>query len=660
MNNRIRRNVSPQRSFPTAIEAVKPKQRNVDQRDLLIVAGLAVAILLALLAGRASAQDETPASSVDVAVMEFGAVKPVEPTLKDKFNATLDRINGFIFKTLFFDVSFGVFLGEATDENGNTKYQEEPVSINLPAARKVVELDAKLNPVKDKAGNLQFFEAEADLAAYKLDENQQPIKQVTDKPVIEGAKAPFLVVFLGFGAVFYTIFHGFINIKGFKHAVEIVSGKWSAGDDTGDISPFRALTSALSATVGLGNIAGVAVAMVTGGPGALFWMMVLGLFGMTSKFHETTLSQMFRVKNEDGSMSGGPMYFLDKGLKQIHPLLGTFGKILAIVFAVFLMGAALGGGNMFQSNQAFEGFFGQFVQPYVGVEEVDNVRQYASYGFGLVMAAMVGVVVIGGITRIGVATSVIVPFMAMLYVIACLVIIFSNISLVPGLIVEIFQKAWAPEAGLGGVIGAMMVGFQRAAFSSEAGIGSSAIAHSAAKTDEPVREGLVASLEPFVDTIVICFMTGMTVLITGAYQAEGVAGAGVTLYAFEQKDLLVTLKFPWILAISIILFAFSTMISWCYYGERAWGYIFGLKSVIVFRLAFVVCVFIGAVASLGSVIDSADAMLLSCALPNILGGIILAPLVKRRLKEYWSRYKSGEMKPGQPLTPMPGEEGEGI
>lgn len=473
--------------------------------------------------------------------------------------------------------------------------------------------------------------------------------------ISEDVSLPFLVVWLGFGAIFYTFYHGFINLRGFGHAWQIVRGKWAGSADDGDIPPFRALTSALSATVGLGNIAGVAIAMVTGGPGALFWMMVLGLFGMTSKFHETTLAQMYRVKNEDGSMSGGPMYFLDRGIKELNPKLAPLGKTLAVVFAIFLMGAALGGGNMFQANQSFEACFNQFVQPFVADENLDTARRAGSVGFGLVMAAMVSVVIIGGIGRIGAATSIIVPVMATIYVAACSFIIINNAELIPSLIGLIFREAWSPDAGLGGVLGVIIIGFQRAAFSSEAGIGSSAVAHSAARVDEPIREGFVASLEPFIDTIVICFMTGMVVLITGVYKdfEPNAAGAAVTLAAFESRPIMETLRFPEILTLSIVLFAFSTMISWCYYGERAWGYLFGIKSVIIFRLMFVCCVFVGSVASLGSVIDSADAMLLACGLPNILGGIILAPLVKKRLKTYWKRYRSGEMKPGEVVAVVP-------
>lgn len=456
-----------------------------------------------------------------------------------------------------------------------------------------------------------------------------------------GVKVPFLVVFLALGAIFYTFWHGFINVTGFRHAWQIVFGKFSDSSDEGEIPPFRALTSALSATVGLGNIAGVAVAMVTGGPGALFWMMFLGLFGMCAKFHESTLAQMFRIKNPDGSISGGPMYFLDHGLKQISPGLAWLGKTLAVIFAIFCMLAALGGGNMFQANQAFEGFFSTFIQPGLEADQVDGVKALAGTGFGLLMAAVVAVVVIGGITRIGAATSKIVPLMAGIYIAACLTIILANVTRVPGLIVEIFSAAFSMDAAFGGMIGAIIVGFQRAAFSSEAGLGSSAIAHSAAKTDHPVREGFVASLEPFIDTIVICFLTGMTVLITGAYKdAEG--GSSVTLYAFQQVGVLAS-WFPYILAICIVLFAFSTMISWCYYGERAWGYLFGIKTVLIFRIIFVIFVFIGSVVGLKAVLSFSDIMLLSMAFPNILGGVILAPMVKRKVQEYWRMHHSGEL-----------------
>ncbi|MEO0453080.1 MAG: alanine/glycine:cation symporter family protein [Verrucomicrobiota bacterium] len=523
------------------------------------------------------AQDET---EVEPTPGLTQTIQTSQDKLANSLNNSLGKVNEVIFTVLFFDLSGGLFQSDVIDpETGET--------------------------------------------------------------VSKGPELPFLVVYLACGALFFTFYHKFINLRAFIHAWKVVCGKYDQGEKVGDISPFKALTSALSATVGLGNIAGVAVAMVLGGPGALFWMMVLGLFGMTSKFHESTLAQMYRIKNPDGTISGGPMFYLSKGLAERGKAWEKPARIIAIIFAVFCMGAALGGGNMFQANQAFEGFFSTFIEPNV-TDNLEALRVQTSFGFGILMAVFVGIVVIGGITRIGTATSFIVPIMAVLYVSACGVIVLGHLSQVPALIGQVLSDAFRFDSAYGGLVGAMMVGFQRAAFSSEAGLGSSAIAHSAAKTSEPVREGMVASLEPFIDTIVVCFMTGMAVLITGAYQAEGVeGGAKVTLYAFEQVPILSGF-FPAVLSICIILFAFSTMLSWCYYGERAWGYLFGLKSVLVFRLIFVVFVFIGTIISLGAVIDFADAMLLSMALPNIFGGILLAGKVKSALSDYWQKLKSGD------------------
>ena len=582
------------------------------------------------------------------------------PGLGDALDRVINPINSVVETTLFFDLAFGTLTGVETDAAGEIVYDRDAVMREADAAFHALRVTAEGQPLVDVDG-LVVVEVQPGGSYQPVGDDGVPLTE-QGKEKTTGVKLPFLVIWLGAGAIFYTFYHGWINVRGFGHAIGIVRGKWSVPDDEGDIPPFRALTSALSATVGLGNISGVAIAMVTGGPGALFWMMFLGLFGMTSKFHESTLAQMFRTQNEDGTISGGPMFFLNRGLADKGPLLKALGKVLAVVFAVFLMGAALGGGNMFQSNQAFEGFFSQFIAPHVSGQQAVEVRENASIGFGLVMAVAVGVVVIGGISRIGAATSVLVPVMAVIYVVACLAIIGLNITRVPGLIGQVFAQAFGYHSMAGGLLGVLVIGFQRAAFSSEAGIGSSAVAHAAAKTHEPIQEGLVASLEPFIDTIVICFMTGMVVLITGVYETsgEGVEGTAVTLAAFQQARVFGG-WFPYILSISVVLFAFSTMIAWCYYGERAWGYLFGIKSVIVFRLVFVACVFVGAVASLGSVLGTADLMLLSCALPNILGGIILAPLVKRRLTTYWDRYQSGEMRPGETVAPIPrDEEGAGI
>lgn len=543
---------------------------------------LVIALTLLVPLTTASAVEEEDHGMVEM-------IQTSQERVAETLNKTLGKLNGYLFKALLFDVSGGLFKHTLTD----------------PDTGEVI-----------------------------LDEE-------TGKPVKEGPDVKFLVVFLALGAIFFTFYHKLINIRMFGHALKIVRGDYDHDKHEGDITPFRALTSALSATVGLGNIAGVAVAMVTGGPGALFWMILLGFFGMASKFHESTLAQMYRITNPDGSISGGPMFYLSQGLSEFGSNWKPFAKAVAVLFAILCMGAAIGGGNMFQANQAFEGFFTTFVQPNLD-GNIDAVRVQTSFGFGLIMAVIVGIVVIGGITRIGAATARIVPFMAVLYVSACAVIILSNASAVPGLVAEVFREAFAWESAFGGLIGAMIVGFQRAAFSSEAGLGSSAIAHSAAKTSEPVREGMVASLEPFIDTIIVCFMTGMVVLITGAYEVEGISkGTEVTLTAFQQVPALSGF-FPEILSICIILFAFSTMLSWCYYGERAWGYLFGIKSVIGFRLIFVVFVFIGSVTSLGAVIDFADVMLLSMALPNIIGGILLAGKVRGALKDYVERFNRGD------------------
>lgn len=515
--------------------------------------------------------------------------------------------------------------------------QEEEV----PAFNLAQWLENQLTSVNQRLFTVLFFDLS--FGAFKR-EFTDPVTGVTSS---QTPTLPLVVVLLALGAIFYTFYHRLINLRAFIHAWQVVFGKYEHNEHEGDVTPFRALTSALSATVGLGNIAGVAVAMTMGGPGALFWMMFLGFFGMTSKFHESTLAQLYRIKNPDGSFSGGPMFYIEHGFKDRHPLLKVPGRILAILFAICLMLAAIGGGNMFQANQAFEGFFSIFVADHVGQQEVESLRGMMSYGFGILMAVTVGFVVIGGITRIGAATARLVPFMGVVYVGSCLIILAAHAHAVPGMLMQIIKDAFAWESAYGGLVGALIIGFQRAAFSSEAGLGSSAVAHAAARTDEPAREGMVASLEPFIDTIVVCLMTGLVVLVTGAYTAGIEGGAAISLYAFKQSPFLPEIM-PYLLSISIILFAFSTMLSWCYYGERAWGYLFGIRSVVVFRLIFVCFVFIGTVVPLSAVIDFADAALLSCTVPNLIGGIVLAPLVKKTLDHYWSRLKAGTL--GQPAN----------
>ncbi|MBN4077278.1 alanine:cation symporter family protein [Sulfobacillus acidophilus] len=449
----------------------------------------------------------------------------------------------------------------------------------------------------------------------------------------DSVNIPFIVMWLVLGAAFLTVRMGFINFRAFKHAILVTMGKYDNPNDPGEISHFQALSSALSATVGLGNIAGVAVAVGVGGPGAVFWMVIAGLLGMSSKFAECTLGVMYRKVDKNGHISGGPMRYLADGLKEKG--MPKLGKGLAVAFSIMCIGGSMGGGSMFQANQAFAAI--TTVAP-----------SFAKYDwlFGLILAALVGLVIIGGIKRIGSAAGVIVPFMCLLYVGASVWILIANASLVPAAFSYIFSQAFTPSAGYGGLIGVLIIGFRRAAFSNEAGIGSAAIAHSAASTDEPVREGIVALLEPFIDTIVICTMTGLVVVVTGVYSGEYGSGVLMTTAAFRTT-------IPWfsnILAFAVLLFAFSTMISWSYYGERSFSYLFGNKHTIVYRVIFLFSVFFGSVFSLGQVLDFSDLMVLGMAFPNILGVLILSGKVKLALNDYWDRYTSGKMLVSSPST----------
>ncbi len=450
---------------------------------------------------------------------------------------------------------------------------------------------------------------------------------------VPGLKIPLIVMVLLLGSTFFTVYHGFLNFRGFKHAVDITRGKYDNPDDEGEISHFQALTSALSATIGLGNIAGVAVAVGTGGPGAILWMMALGFIGMSAKLHECTLAQVYREIEPDGTVHGGPMYYLSVGLKSIG--MGGLGKVLAGVFAVFCVFGSFGGGNMFQANQCFAAIRAQMPETLSG--------DAATIGFGVFLAVMVALVIIGGIKSIGSVTSKIIPLMCGIYLVAGSVVVIANIGEVPNAISVIISGAFTPEAAYGGFIGVMVQGIKRAVFSNEAGIGSAAIAHSAAKTAEPAREGMVAMLGPFIDTVMICAMTGIILVVTGAYN-DPTAGKGVemTRWAFAQT----MTWFPWILAISIMLFAYSTMISWSYYGERAWCYLFGRgkNTILIYRVIYVLFVVLGTVASLGNVVDFSDLMILSMAFPNIIGGVLLAPKVKTLLNDYWGRYQNNEFK----------------
>ena len=441
----------------------------------------------------------------------------------------------------------------------------------------------------------------------------------------------WIVVWLALGAVFFTFYLRFINFRGFRHAIDLVRGKYSDPNNPGEVSHFQALTTALSGTVGLGNIAGVAIAISIGGPGATFWMILAGLLGMSLKFAECTLGVMYRDVLPDGRVAGGPMFYLSKGLaeKGMAPL----GKGLAIVFSICCLGGAIGGGNMFQANQA-----------YVMVAKVfgeDSLIGSTPSLFGVILAFFVAIVIIGGIKSIAKVTATLVPVMAGVYLTAALYIVLSNIGEVPHAFGLIVTGAFSPEGVMGGAIGALIQGLQRAAFSNEAGIGSASIAHSAVKTNEPVTEGFVSLLEPFIDTVVICTMTALVIIVTGAYVNEaGLSGVDLTSVAFTS----VLPWFDYVLMVAVVLFAYSTLLSWSYYGTKCWAYLVGDSKVmeVTFRVIFCMFIVVGAVMSLGNVIDFSDSMIFSMSLANILGLYLLAPVVKRELESYWARLKNGE------------------
>ncbi|WP_051004838.1 alanine/glycine:cation symporter family protein [Blastococcus saxobsidens] len=455
----------------------------------------------------------------------------------------------------------------------------------------------------------------------------------------EGVVLPLIVVWLVIAGFFFTIYLRGFQFRAFKHAIRLTRGDYNDPRDAGEVTHFQALATAVSGTVGLGNIAGVAVAISLGGPGATLWMIIAGLVGMCTKGVECTLGVKYRNVYADGRVSGGPMYYLTKGLKEKNPRLGTFGKVLAVLFCVFTLGGAVGGGNMFQANQAFSQ-----AQSVTGGADGPLGGGAAGAIFGLVMALFVGAVIIGGIRSIARVTDKLVPFMAIFYVLACLTVLFANFTEIPDALWAIVSQAFSPEAGFGGVVGVLIQGFRRAAFSNEAGLGSAAIAHSAVKTSEPATEGHVAVLEPFIDTVVICTMTALAIVITGTYADEASApGVQTTSAAFES----VVDWFPIVLAIAVILFAYSTMLAWSYYGLKAATYLFGESMLVdrTWKLIFCLFVIIGASSTLDAVIGFSDSMIFLMSLPNIIGLYILARVVKRELYGYRARLETGEILP---------------
>lgn len=477
-------------------------------------------------------------------------------------------------------------------------------------------------------------------------------------------KIYWVLVILISGALFFTFYFRLINFTGFFTAIGIVRGKYddiesgghhvqastenvhvSEGDivDTirvenqeneGEVSHFQALTAALSATVGLGNIAGVAIAVSIGGAGATFWMIVAGLIGMASKFTECTLGVRYREIDENGIVYGGPMYYLKRGLRERN--MAGLGKVLAVVFAIMCIGGSFGGGNMFQINQAFQMF-----------ESITGGKSSFIHGqgwlFGLVMAIFVGIVIIGGIKKIAKVTDKIVPFMVAIYVLGATAIIIAKIDMIPDAFGQIFEGAFTGAGVVGGVVGVLIQGFKRAAFSNEAGIGSASIAHSAVKTKYAASEGYVALLEPFIDTVLVCTMTALVLIITGSISADNASMSQaeavlLTSGAFES----VISWFPYVMTMAVLLFAFSTMISWSYYGSQAWAFLFGRskRTEYIYKLIFCLFVIVGSASSLSSVIDFSDAMIFAMMVPNMIGLFILAPKVKEELRRFREAIKA--------------------
>lgn len=494
-------------------------------------------------------------------------------------------------------------------------------------------------------------------------------------PVGENLSIPVVLILLLLAATYFTIYFGFPNFTRFGLAINVVRGKYDStkeevdpnmitrdGDipDTirveggiGEVTPFQALTSALSATVGLGNIAGVAIAIAVGGPGATFWMILAGFLGMASKFTECTLGVKYREIGPDGTVYGGPMYYLSKGLGERG--MAGLGKFFAGFYAVMLIGGSFGGGNMFQSNQAAAQFKTIF-KTVIGPESIGM----AGTLFGLVLSIIVGIVIIGGIKRIGKIAEKIVPAMVGIYVAAAIFILIANINLIPNAFGQIFSGAFTGAGIGGGIIGVLIQGFKRAAFSNEAGVGSASVAHSAVKTNYPASEGVVALLEPFIDTVLVCTMTALVIIIFntsagGAFEygdvvsdkvliqgmTDRIGGVDLTSAAFES----VLPGFSYVLTLAVILFAFSTMLSWSYYGLQAWMYLFGKskRAEIVYKVLFCLFIIIGAAASLGAVVDFSDAMVFAMVFPNMIGLFILAPVVKKELKIYLDAIKSGAL-----------------
>jgi len=529
-------------------------------------------------------------------------------------------------------LTFTFSINAKNDEKASNHKEQE-----LTVSQKI---DKAFTPLVDFLSKVLFvdpFEMSGIYDPKIYDENGNIVYDKNDAPV----KAPLrlIVLWLLAGGIFFSLYLKFIGIRGMKHAWDILRGKFTNKGSKGEVSSYQSVTTALSATVGMGNIAGVALAIGIGGPGATFWMIVAGLLGMSLKFAECTLGIKYRKIDKDGTVSGGPMYYLKKGLEKRGKIMKGLGIFLAFLFAFTVMGGSVGGGNMLQANQAFN----QLVYFF---PELGN---YGAY-YGIILAILVGAVIIGGIKSIGKVTEKIVPFMAGIYILAALIIIALNIHNTGHAFYLIFHNAFRPDAIKGGIIGVMIYGIQRGAFSNEAGMGSAAIAHSASQNNEPVSEGIVASIEPFVDTVIICTMTALVLIFTGyAENTQGLEGVMLTSAAFKS----VISWFPYVLLIAVTLFAFSTIISWSYYGLKGFDYLFGgfgerwfgTRKVtnVIFQISFLIFTVIGASTDILTVMDFSDMMILSMAIPNILGLFIMSKEIKTDLNVYWKKLKDGTL-----------------
>jgi AGCS family alanine or glycine:cation symporter len=562
------------------------------------------------------------AEHADKATVEVDAPEELKPGWQAKVDRAMKSVNGQIAAVFFYPIG----ESELTTEDLDPRLAQDPVALQEAIDAFVAKADAEGFDLRHASVELLIPTiANSGGAKAKLTATKGGI--------------PLAVLWLVLGAIFFTVRMGFVQLKMLGHAVAVTRGRYDSPDDAGEVSHFQALAAALSATVGLGNIAGVAIAISVGGPGATLWMIAAGFLGMASKFTECSLGQMYRQQRPDGSVMGGAMYYLSNGLKELG--LGGLGKFLAVFFAILCVGGSLAGGNSFQVNQSLN-----------AVEETMPFFADYRWVYGLIMTAMVAAVILGGLRRIAQTAEKIVPTMCGIYVLAALFVILVNADQVGSAFSVIWSGAFTPAAGFGGLMGVLIQGFKRAAFSNEAGVGSAAIAHSAAKTEYPVREGVVALLEPMIDTIIVCTMTALVIVITGAYSADTLVdgqpvfapyldnanGAGLTSQAFGSA----ISWFPHVLSIAVVLFAFSTMISWSYYGERCWVWMFGDGSSLAYKCLFLVFVFLGAVITAEQVLEFGDLMILGMAFPNVLGVIFLSGKVKRALDSYRAKLSAGE------------------